>query len=229
MAENRSQGGEIMTATTTIDVKGLEHADKESRIFPGLESLKEGETLRIIIDFNPVPLTYLLEAQAGKYDLAFEKEGPDEWILRVTRLPGHEAYREEAGEDVSIEHLTSSFCDLPLDAIRDSLVEKQIRMEPPHPVNTFMQEHVVILDNLRQLGELVAKLKKAGSFEAVKGDLEKMEEIAGELVEAELHHDREEQALFPALERHGGGEPPRVMTADHVEFRRKKPEPHPLA
>ena len=52
-----------MSAVRTIDVKGLEHADKEKLIFPGLESLKDRETLRIVVEFNPTPLVYLLKAE----------------------------------------------------------------------------------------------------------------------------------------------------------------------
>ena len=257
-----------MTTKTTLDVKGLDHAEKEGKIFPGLEALGEGESLRIILDFNPVPLTYLLKAEGNKYDINYEKEGPDEWILLVTRRaapdPRREQFRELLTElradevtpaakekaralfkdldattlgtleqelireGVTHEEIRSSLCDLHLDAIRDSLVEKRIEVQPPHPINTFMQEHVIILDNLRQLGELVARLKTAEGYDEVAEDLEKMEEIAGELVEAELHHDREEQALFPAIEAHDVVEPPRIMVADHLEFRAKKKELYQL-
>ena len=257
-----------MTAIQTIDVKGLDHTEKEALIFPRVESLKEGETLRIIVDFNPVPLFYLLKAEE-RLEVGYEKEGPDEWILRVNRvsdrdqskrqfrellteLKGSEvtpATKEKAKallqgvdattlgtldqelirEGVSHEEIRKSLCDIHLEAIRDSLVAKRIEVAAPHPVNTFMQEHVIILDNLKKLGELVEKLKAADSFEGIEKDLENLEEVAGELVEAEKHHQREEEALFPALEKHDIVEPPQIMVLDHVEFRKRKQELYQLA
>lgn len=257
-----------MTDTKTIDVKGMDHTEREGLIFPGLEALRDGEILRIIVEFNPMPLVYMLKAEE-KFEIDYEKEGPDEWILRVARKNDKEKdkrqFRElltelKAGEvseatkekartllqevdaktlgtmeqelireGVSHEEIRKSLCDIHLELIKDNLVAKRIEVAAPHPVNTFMQEHEIILDNLKTLRELVAKLKTAESFETIEQDLEKLEEVAGELVEAESHHQREEEALFPELEKHDIVEPPRIMTLDHVEFRKRKKELYQLA
>ena len=74
-----------MSAVKTIDVKGLDHAQKHEMIFPGIEALKPGETARLVVEFNPKPLVVLLKAQGG-LEVGYEKEGPDEWVLRVTRI-----------------------------------------------------------------------------------------------------------------------------------------------
>jgi DUF438 domain-containing protein len=42
------------------------------------------------------------------------------------------------------------------------------------------------------------------------------------LLDAEPHHQREEQALFPELERRGVTGPPRIMRLEHVELRQRK-------
>lgn len=257
-----------MNATKTIDVKGLGHAEKEGLIFPGVDSLKEGETLRLVVEFNPVPLVYMLKAQ-DKFDIAYEKEGPDEWILRVTRIAGKEdkkeqfkelltelrggevseAAREKARtllqavdaktlgimeqelirEGVSHEEIRKSLCDIHLEVIRDSLVAKRMEVSAPHPVHTFMQEHEVILANLKELGDLIKRLKSLNSFESMGQDLEKLKALAHHLVETEIHHQREEEALFPALEKHDIVEPPSIMKMDHVEFRKRKKELYQLS
>lgn len=82
-----------MSAVTTIDVKGLDHAQKHARIFPGIEALKPGETARLVVEFNPKPLVVLIKSQGG-LEVAYEKEGPDEWVLRVTRLANKEEKTE---------------------------------------------------------------------------------------------------------------------------------------
>jgi hypothetical protein len=113
--------------------------------------------------------------------------------------------------------------------MRDSLVAKRIEVAAPHPVHTFMEEHEVILENLKALGELVERLKGRGSFEGMGQDVEKLKDIAHHLVEAESHHQREEEVLFPALERHDIVEPPEIFRMDHVEFRKGKQELYQLS
>jgi len=57
-----------MNETKTIDPRGLEHHEREALIFPSIEELAQDDTLRIIMEFNPVPLVYLLEAR-NEFDI----------------------------------------------------------------------------------------------------------------------------------------------------------------
>jgi len=54
--------------------------------------------------------------------------------------------------------------------------------------------------------------------------METLKLIAEHLIEAEAHHQREEQVLFPALEKKGITGPPRIMVLEHEELRRYKHE-----
>ncbi len=56
------------------------------------------------------------------------------------------------------------------------------------------------------------------------GDLEELKDLSHHLVEAESHHQREEDVLFPRLEKHDIVEPAEIMKMDHVEFRKRKQE-----
>jgi hypothetical protein len=53
-------------------------------------------------------------------------------------------------------------------------------------------------------------------------NLATLKDIAHHLVEAESHHQREEEALFPRLEDHDIVEPGAIMKMDHEEFRKRK-------
>lgn len=252
----------------TIDVKGLDHTEKEGLIFPGVEALKKGEQLRIVLEFNPVPLVYMLKAQGG-LDVAFEKEGPDEWILSVTRLDPESQKKQQfrelltelrsggdaastkdkargllqdvdantlatleqelIREGVSHDEIRTSLCDIHLEVMKDALVSQRREVSAPHPVHTFMEEHKIIVANLGELALLTERLKKADSFEAMGEDVEKLKDVSYHLVEAESHHHREEEALFPAVERHDVVEPAEIMKLDHVEFRKRKKELYELA
>ncbi|GEM_PF-117978 len=251
-----------MSATKTIDVKGLGHSEKEGLIFPGIDSLKPGESLRISVEFNPIPLVYMLKA-TGKYEISFDKEGPDEWLMIVKRTGPAEIDKKEqlrqlvmelgngevseesrakakklfdsvdakslglleqelVREGVSHEAIRSSLCDIHLEAMRDSLVAKRIAVEAPHPIHTFMEEHKVVLQNLKDLAAITKKLSTTEKYADMGDDRAKLEDISHHLVEAESHHRREEEVLFPRMEAHDVVEPPKIMKLDHVEFRKRK-------
>ncbi|MEW6141798.1 MAG: DUF438 domain-containing protein [Chloroflexota bacterium] len=257
-----------MTTTNTartVDVRKLEHGQREQVIFPAIEELAEGETLRIVVEFNPVPLVYMLKAR-GEFSVTYEKEGPDEWILKVVRTgtgPEDEKkaqFRQllkelkegqvsqeaknkarklletvDAGtlgrleqelirEGVSHEDIRKSLCDVHLDIMRESLVAQKLEAPPGHPIHTFMEEHKVILRNLSELKTIVEGLKDKDNLADLGGDLERLKDIAHHLVEAESHHQREEEVLFPVLEKHDVVEPPQIMKAEHVDLRQKKKE-----
>jgi hypothetical protein len=257
-----------MSLAKTIDPRGLEHHEREGLVFPSIEELEKDETLRIIMEFNPLPLVYLLNAR-NEFEISYEKEGPDEWTLLVKRTAPRKDRKEQfkeilqelkegkvseeakdkakrllqavdaktlgvleqelIREGVSHDEIRRSLCDIHLDVLRDSLVAKSTEVEAPHPVNTFMEEHKIILENLNELASLVERLKKTDSFEGMSDDLENLRDIAHHLVEAESHHQREEEVLFPKLEKHDIVEPAAIMKVDHVEFRKRKQELYKLA
>ncbi len=257
-----------MNTVRTIDVKGLGHAEKEGLIFPGVGALKANETARIVVEFNPMPLVYMLKAR-GEFDIAYEKEGPGEWILQVTRSASKEDKKEQfkelltelkedqvsqdtkekakillqavdaktlgimeqelIREGVSHDEIRKSLCDIHLEVLRDSLVAKRVEVSAPHPVHTFVEEHKIILDSLTELGSLVGRLNHINSFKDMGEDREKLKDISHHLVEAENHHQREEEILFPELEKHDIVEPPEIMKLDHVEFRKRKKALYQLA
>lgn len=248
----------------TIDVKGLEHSEREKLILPSIEKLKKNDTLKIVFEFNPLPLVYMLKARS-EFEVSFEKEGPPEWILNIKRIAvfadRKEKLREllkdlkngEVSEDVkakakelfqavdaktigileqeliregvSHEEIRKSLCDIHLDILKDTLVAKRIDVSAPHPVHTFMEEHKIILDTLNKLSGIVDRLRKEGSFE----DMEALKDAAHHLIEAESHYQREEDILFPRLEKHDITEPPSIMRMDHVEFRKRKKELYQIA
>lgn len=257
-----------MNSTQTVDVKGLEHQEREERIFPSLDELKTGESLKIIVEFNPVPLVYLLKAR-NEFEISFDKEGPDEWILNVKRIAEKKGKKEDLKEllaemkggevssetkkrakdffqsvdaktigdleqelireGVSHDEVRKSLCDIHLEVMKDSLVEKRIEVSAPHPVHTLMEEHKIIQDNLKELHSLVERLKEKKSLKSLGEDVQKLKEIAHHLVEAESHHQREEDVLFPMLESRNIEEPPKIMRMDHEEFRKRKKELYQLA
>lgn len=250
-----------MEIIKTIDVKGKSHSEKEKTIFTSLEELEIDQTLRIIVEFNPLPLVFLLKARR-EFEISYEKKGPPEWVLNVKRIAAKasdkqrikELLKELKGGAVSLEtklkakkilqqldaktlgmveqeiikegisrdEIRKSLCDIHLDVLKDTLVSQRIEVSSPHPIHTFMREHQVILNTLNELRRLLDRLKDKHSYDQFRDDEQKLKDIAHNLIEAESHHKREEDVLFPKLIKHDIIEPPEIMKMDHVELRKRK-------
>lgn len=118
-------------------------------------------------------------------------------------------------------------CDVHLRLFRDAIEKGPGELPLWHPVSTFMHEHKHILKHVEELQGVIRRSKDMGepSPEAV----EQVREIAQFLMDTESHYLREENALFPMMEKHGITEPPRVMWTEHQEIRPRKRELSDLA
>ena len=89
------------------------------------------------------------------------------------------------------------------------------------PIARFLQEHDHALQELASLGKAVRAIEEKGWSAEADRRIERA--LAFIRDEVGIHNKREEEALFPVLERYVEG-PTRVMREDHVvlgkEFRR---------
>lgn len=108
---------------------------------------------------------------------------------------------------------------------------EQIKKTLPagHVIHTMVCEHEVILKFLDKLESLNNRMQKLGNYPENKEDMTELRHIAEHLVEAEAHHSREENVLFPEMEKSGVFGPPNVMRMEHVELRQHKKELKELA
>ncbi len=89
-----------------------------------------------------------------------------------------------------------------------------------HIVRIMYAEHdriLAILSDLEKLSETVYRADHASRY-----DIDAIGVLASLLIEAEPHHKREEDVLFPELESRGVFGPPQVMRSEHVELREMK-------
>lgn len=124
-------------------------------------------------------------------------------------------------EGVSQEEIRKNLCDIHLEVMKEDLIKGKIKVQSPHPIHTLMEEHKIIVKNLKELSELIERMKCISSFEDFK-EMESLKEIAHVLIDAENHHKREEEVLFPRLRKHGIIEPPNIMEMEHKEFIKAK-------
>ncbi len=109
-------------------------------------------------------------------------------------------------------------CDVHLELFQESLEGTQLDVPEWHPLHILLKEHEMIIDYTQKLRAAAEAL----TTEEGDGSLDKAKEAAHHLLEAESHLVREENVLFPQLERQGITEPPAVMWMEHDQLREIK-------
>lgn len=112
--------------------------------------------------------------------------------------------------------------DSQADAIRHELSED-------HVISILMREHETILCFLDDLELITEKILGLDSYHTVTTEFYKLGHIAEHLVSAELHYQREEDVLFPELERRDVYGPVTVMKEEHKLLRQRKKQLKELA
>lgn len=73
-----------MTATT-IDVTELAPRDRHQTIFDRLFELETGDTLTLLVDHDPIPLRYQLDAERpDQFHWEYQENGPEQWVVDIT-------------------------------------------------------------------------------------------------------------------------------------------------
>ena len=113
-------------------------------------------------------------------------------------------------------------CDVHMAVFREQLERQKLDVPLGHPVNILMEEHKAMLQIAGKLGDVVNKLQQISDVNRVGDEIRLLEHIAEDFRDSEKHYLREENALFPVLERHGITEPPAIMWTEHNQIRKKK-------
>lgn len=119
------------------------------------------------------------------------------------------------------EELVSA-CDIHLELFRESLESGEIEVPDGHPIARFQQDHRIILSLMEELRERLKTAGRSGSAEEIRRELARAGELVELLLEAENHNVRQENTLFPLLERHGIEQPPAIMWMEHTEMKEDK-------
>lgn len=106
-------------------------------------------------------------------------------------------------------------CNVHLAVFKESLESDSTLAPAGHPINILMEEHKILLgfaDKLRKISVQINEVK----------DLDQLKHLAEHFKESESHYVREENVLFPFLEKHGITQPPAIMWMEHDKIREIK-------
>jgi len=113
-------------------------------------------------------------------------------------------------------------CDLHLAVFSEQLEKQKPEMILENPITILMEEHKILLHRLEKLNAIVNGVQQARNLSYVTQDIMQLKHITEDFLDAEKHYLREENVLFPILEKHGITEPPAIMWMEHNQLREKK-------
>ena len=103
-------------------------------------------------------------------------------------------------------------CDVHMALFKEALVTGP-DVPDWHPINILLTEHRGMLDATERIWKLAA---------ASSEPTEELRALARKLADTESHYAREENVLFPYLEKHGITEPPAIMWMEHDRIRAER-------
>ncbi len=110
-------------------------------------------------------------------------------------------------------------CEVHLEVFKESL-EGQSSLAPAgHPIHILMEEHRRLLASAEELFVLTDQLKHEQTPTDTKENLARVRHLVHHFEDSTRHYLREENVLFPVLEKHGIKEPPAIMWIEHDQIR----------
>lgn len=128
-------------------------------------------------------------------------------------------------EETELRHL----CTAHIEAMAEELKALKANVPVGHPLSTLISEHEEIMKILDRLDEVNDEIQKLNEFEADNPLFEELKEIGTKLLDTEKHHTREEETLFPEVDKSGVTGPTRIMRMEHDDLWPHKEEIMKLA
>jgi len=113
-------------------------------------------------------------------------------------------------------------CDIHMAIFGEQLQEQELHIPSGHPISILIEEHTIMLQRAERLETLLGMVQEACDSVYVGDVLTELQNIAKEFQDSEKHYLREENVLFPIVEKHGITEPPAIMWMEHDKIREVK-------
>lgn len=112
-------------------------------------------------------------------------------------------------------------CDLHLAVLKGEVESSGLQVPPGHPIHILLKEHEFVKGVVGEFPKVLELLRGAEEATGAKEGLARLGELLGHLREYDKHKLREENALFPFLEKHGVSQPPAIMWMEHDQQRER--------
>jgi PAS domain S-box-containing protein len=113
-------------------------------------------------------------------------------------------------------------CDVHLAVFGEQVQGQELHLASGHPISILIEEHKILLERAEKLGRIVKMVEEACDSVYVGDALFELQNVMKDFQDAERHYLREENVLFPIMEKHGITEPPAIMWMEHNQIREAK-------
>ncbi len=110
-------------------------------------------------------------------------------------------------------------CDIHLAVFRETLEQEGPIAPAGHPINILLEEHNMLLKFADDLRNAIKGMEGAKGNISISELMNQVNTIVNHFKESESHYLREENVLFPYLEKHGITQPPAIMWMEHDQIR----------
>ena len=128
-----------------------------------------------------------------------------------------EYYKDEWTQEGVSDKDFQTLLDISLEVFRASIQNQKPIVPEGHPLYTLMTEHAMLMEYANELHMLASALSTR-ERETRTEYLERVRQLIGFFIESESHYLREENALFPGIEKHGLTGPPAAMWSEHQDI-----------
>lgn len=129
---------------------------------------------------------------------------------------------EELGQEGMKREEMRKLCDVHMEIFKEQLEKQTPKMKLSQPIAILMEEHKIMLQMAEKLTSLATKILKVSDIHYITEEIHQVEHVNEDFADAEKHYVREENVLFPILEKHGITEPPAIMWMEHDQIREHK-------
>ena len=117
-------------------------------------------------------------------------------------------------DETELRHL----CTAHIEAMAEELEKLKTDVPVGHPLSTLIAEHEEILKILDRLDEVNEEIQKLDEFDQDNPVFEELKDIGSKLLDTEKHHTREEETIFPEVDKSGVTGPTRIMRMEHDDL-----------
>ncbi|KLO22597.1 DUF438 domain-containing protein [Marinitoga sp. 1155] len=126
-------------------------------------------------------------------------------------------------EGITIDQI-QSVCDVHLNLFKEYIDKEKIEVESWHPIYILMKEHEHIIKTAEKIRDIAKKILEKKSIQEAFPLFMNLNIHIDNLMAAENYFLKEENVLFPYIEKYGITKPPAIMWREHDQVRdlRKK-------
>jgi len=121
-------------------------------------------------------------------------------------------------EGISREEI-HKLCDLHLSLFQSSFGKETVQIEATSPISILKEEHNVIQIFAEELKTIANQMQSFDDYSLASKSIDKLIELSNKFKDSASHYLREENVLFPSLDKKGIKEPPKIMWMEHDMIR----------